>query len=210
MEMPGWAWILIVVAAVLVVAAVAWWLSARRRSEQLRERFGPEYDRTVEDASSRRRAEKELEERRDRRERLNIRPLTNSARERYGDQWRNAQAQFVDAPQAAVASADHLVIAVMRDRGYPMDDFDQRAADISVDHPQVVESYRTAHELSERSANGEASTEDLRQAMRHYRTLFDELLEASADEPLTRDRDDARVDADRDETETETREETRR
>ena len=208
--MPGWAWILIVVAAVVVVAAVAWWLSSRRRSQELRERFGPEYDRTVEDASSRRRAEKELDERRERREQLNIRPLPNSARERYAEQWRNAQAQFVDAPQAAVASADMLVIAVMRDRGYPMDDFEQRAADISVDHPEVVESYRSAHRLSEQSANGEASTEDLRQAMRHYRTLFDELLEASADEPMTRDRDDARVDAERDETVAEAREETRR
>jgi FtsZ-interacting cell division protein ZipA len=192
--MPTWAWILIIVAVVLVVAAVAWLLwSRRRRSAELRDRFGPEYDRTVEEAPSRRRAEKELDERRERRERLDIRPLPEAARERYAEQWRLAQTQFVDSPEAAVASADLLVVSVMRDRGYPVDEFEQRAADVSVDHPQVVESYRTAHELSERSKNGEASTEDLRQAMRHYRTLFDELLEAPADEPLTRERGEDRV-----------------
>jgi hypothetical protein len=209
--MPTWAWILIVVAAVIVVAAAALALSAKRRTTRLKERFGPEYDRTVEESSSRSSAEKELDARQERREQLNIRPLPSSARMRYVEQWRSVQTQFVDAPAAAVAGADDLVSSVMRDRGYPMDTFEQRAADISVDHPEVVESYRSAHRLSEQSANGEASTEDLRQAMRHYRTLFDELLETPADEPVTRDRDDARAEAESDETApAETREETRR
>ena len=209
--MPTWAWILIVVAAVIVVAAAALALSAKRRTTRLKERFGPEYDRTVEESPSRRRAEQELDERRERREQLNIRPLPSAARGRYVEQWRIVQTQFVDAPAVAVAGADDLVSNVMRDRGYPMDDFEQRAADISVDHPEVVESYRSAHELSERSANGGASTEDLRQAMRHYRTLFDELLETPADEPVTREREDARDEEGHDEpAPAETREETRR
>jgi len=175
---------------VLVVAVVAWTMVKQRRTKQLQGQFGPEYDRTVESAESKRAAEAELAERKERREQLQIRPLSSTARDRYTFQWQTVQAQFVDSPVAAVTSADQLIQAVMADRGYPVKDFDSRAADISVDHPQVVENYRQGHRLAEKSADGDGSTEDLRQAMRHYRALFDELVEADADEPTTRGRND--------------------
>jgi predicted nucleic acid-binding protein len=164
---------------VVVVAALAYWALTRRRrrTEQLRERFGPEYEHAVEERGDRRQAEAELAERRERRARLDIRPLDPGARERYGERWQAAQRRFVDKPIEAVGEADALVAAVMSERGYPVsDEFDQRAADISVDHPVVVEHYRAAHEISLRTTAGEASTEDLRQAMVHFRALFDELL----------------------------------
>jgi hypothetical protein len=208
--MPSWVWVLIAIAVVAVLSVVVWQALARRRTGRLQQQFGSEYNRTLTTADSKRDAEAELQAREERRQQLEIRPLSQGARDRYLQSWQSVQAQFVDDPRGAVASADSLIKSVMAERGYPVEDFEQRAADISVDHPEVVESYRSAHRLSEQSANGEASTEDLRQAMRHYRTLFDELLEASADEPMTRDRDDARVDAERDETVAETREETRR
>jgi hypothetical protein len=169
-------WILVAVLAVLVVvAAVLLWRA--RRSQQLREGFGPEYERTVAERGDRRAAESELLERRDRREKLDIRELEPAAREQYADRWRATQRRFVDEPVEAVAAADELVAAVMRDRGYPVeDDFDRRAADVSVDHPVVVEHYRAAHAISTESARGDAGTEDLRQAMVHYRALFAELL----------------------------------
>ena len=121
-------------------------------------------------------AESELEGRRKRREGLEIRPLTPSALDQYAAQWRDAQSRFVDSPQRAVTEADALVGRVMSDRGYPMEDFEVRAADISVDHPEVVENYRRGHEIAERNLRRSASTEELRQAMVHYRALFDELL----------------------------------
>jgi hypothetical protein len=187
---PTWAWILIAAAAVLVVAVAAWTMAKQRRTKQLQGQFGPEYDRTVESAESKRAAEAELAERNERRDQLQVRPLSSTARDRYTFQWQTVQAQFVDSPGAAVTSADQLIQAVMADRGYPVEDFDSRAADISVDHPQVVENYREGHRLAEKNAGGDGSTEDLRQAMRHYRALFDELVEAGADEPTTRGRDD--------------------
>jgi hypothetical protein len=189
---PTWAWILIAIAAVvfLAVVAVAALASRRRaRTARLQERFGPEYDRAVDSTEDRREAEAELEQRVKRRQELDIRPLTPAARERYATSWRDVQAQFVDAPGAAIAAADGLIIAVMRERGYPVDDFEQRAADVSVDHPRVVENYRAAHDVAGRCARGEASTEDLRQGMQHYRALFEDLLERDDDEALARDRD---------------------
>ena len=169
-------WVLVAVLVVLVVV-LAVLLLRSRRSQRLQEDFGPEYERAVEERGDRRRAEAELAERRERRARLDIRPLDPGARERYSERWQAAQRRFVDKPIEAVGEADALVAAVMSERGYPVsDEFDQRAADISVDHPVVVEHYRAAHEISLRTTAGEASTEDLRQAMVHFRALFEELL----------------------------------
>jgi hypothetical protein len=177
--MPAWVWIVIAIVLIAAIAVAVWTVMRRRRTESLRQQFGPEYDRTVE-GTDRREAESELEQRRRRREELDIRPLAPGARTRYADEWRSVQARFVDEPAAAVGQADMLVTQVMRERGYPMDDFDQRAADVSVDHPEVVGDYRAAHDISTRSASGDAPTEDLRQAMVHYRALFEQLLEEDA------------------------------
>jgi hypothetical protein len=186
--MDAWVWLLIAAALVVVIALVAWSLLRKRRSEALRERFGPEYERTVAEAGGRRAAESELAARQDRREEMDIRPLAAATRERYATAWTEVQARFVDAPVQAVGEADQLVIAVMRERGYPVDDFDQRSADISVDYPQLVHDYRAAHAISLASRHDQASTEDLRQAMVHYRSLFDELLGgAEAAERATED-----------------------
>jgi hypothetical protein len=167
--------LIILLVVLLVVALLVVLAGRRRRSGQLRERYGDEYERTVDDRGSRREAESELAERERRRERLDIRPLDPGARERYGEQWRRTQADFVDSPHVAVRQADVLVLQVMRDRGYPVDDFEQRAADISVDHPEVVSDYRAAHHITNVDG-GEASTEQLREAMVHYRSLFERLL----------------------------------
>jgi hypothetical protein len=175
--MPTWAWIVVAVAVVLVLVGAAWvaTIAARRRS--LQRRFGPEYERTVTDAPSRREAEAELREREQRREELEIRPLADAERRRYLRELDRVQAEFVDDPGAAVSEADTLIQQVMRDRGYPVEDFEQRAADLSVDHPDVVEHYRAAHAVALRHTRHEADTEQLRQALVHYRVLFDELLE---------------------------------
>jgi hypothetical protein len=167
--------VVIVVVAVAIVALVGWSLMQRRRSEQLQERFGPEYSRTVGEYGDKRRAEAALGDRVKRVERYNIRPLTPDEHSRFSREWKNVQARFVDEPPAAVSAADRLVASLMSTRGYPMGEFDQRAADISVDHPAVVEHYRAAHGIVTRE--GKLSTEDLREAMVHYRALFDELLE---------------------------------
>jgi hypothetical protein len=167
----------IVVIVVLVVAAAAWFYTQRRRSEQLRERFGPEYDRAVEEHGDRTAAERALQERQAQVEQLDIRPLSPQESERFGTAWREAQARFVDDPVAAIKEADRLVQEVMGARGYPMGDFDARASLVSVNHPHVVSNYRAAHDIAQRNARGEANTEDLRQAMVHYRALFEELLE---------------------------------
>jgi hypothetical protein len=188
--MPTWGWALIVIAAVIAIGPGAMWMLTRRRSMHLRDRFGPEYDRTLEHASSKRDAERELAEREERREHLDIRPLSPAARTSYAKSWQRTAADFVDSPATAVAQADALITEVMRERGYPMDDFDQRAADISVDHPEVVERYREGHRISQLAARGSTSTEDLRQAMQHYGELFNELLEPAADEPTERERSD--------------------
>jgi hypothetical protein len=181
--MSTWVWIAIAVAAVVVVAGIAWAATRTRRTRTLREGFGPEYDRTVADAPSKREAEAELDARRKRREELDIQPLSPGARERYVIAWQETQARFVDDPGEAIGDADALIQKVMRDRGYPVEDFDQRAADVSVDHPDVANNYRAAHGISTAHSRGKASTEDLRQAIVHYRALFDELLESR--EPQT-------------------------
>jgi hypothetical protein len=186
--MAAWVWVLIVIGIAAVLAVVVWRAFARRRTGKLQEQFGPEYDRTVDSAESRREAEAELQAREERRRQLDIRPLSQAARIRYMETWRITQAQFVDDPRGAVQSADGLIRSVMAERGYPVEDFEQRAADISVDHPQVVENYRQGHGLARASAGGDESTENLRQAMRHYRALFDELVEPADDEPVARER----------------------
>ncbi len=167
----------IVVAAIIVVALVAYALYRWRRSNELQDQFGPEYDRTVEDTGSKREAESMLVERRKRVQDLNIVPLSAADRQHFSEQWQIVQGQFVDDPSGAVTHADELVTSVMRSRGYPMSDFDQRADDISVDHPDLVSDYRQAHDISQRNDSGEATTEELRQAMVHYRALFEDLLE---------------------------------
>ena len=175
--MDAWVWVVIAIAAVIVVALIVATRERRRRSEALQERFGPEYDRTVDEAGGRRDAERELREREERREELDVQPLSAAARERYTTEWQGVQARFVDDPQGAVRSADRLVQQAMGERGYHVDeDFDQRAADLSVDHPAVVQSFREGHGLWLRYDRGEGSTEELRRAMMHYRSVFDELL----------------------------------
>jgi hypothetical protein len=160
-----------------VCLLVAWWAFAVRRRGRLQQAFGPEYDRTVADAPTRREAESELAQRQKRRDELDIKPLSPEARERFADDWRGAQENFVDDPSGAVGDADRLIQQVMRERGYPVHDFEQRANDVSVDHPEVVSNYRAAHGISIANERGKASTEDLRTAMVHYRSLFAELLE---------------------------------
>jgi len=176
--MDTWIWIVIVVAAVIVVGVVAAAVARRRKTAHLQDRFGSEYDRTVDEAGGRRDAERELADREKRREQLDVRPLSDAARNRYADEWQAVQARFVDDPPNAVREADALVQRVMGDRGYPVDeDFERRAADVSVDHPDVVANFREGHRLYTSYDSGDGDTEDLRQAMRHYRALFDELLE---------------------------------
>jgi hypothetical protein len=182
--MPAWAWILIAI-AVIAVAVGAWQVLQRRRTQHLQERFGPEYDRTLQTSGDQRAAETELQQREERRKELDIKPLDAAAHERYVAEWKAVQAQFVDDPSGAVDRGDTLIQRVMGDRGYPVEDFEQRAADVSVDHPQVVEHYRQGHRLA--TSGEQADTERLRQAMRHYRALFDELVEPTADEPLARE-----------------------
>ena len=176
---------LIIALVAIVVAGIAAWLFLRkRRTERLRTQFGgAEYDRAVKEDGSRRHAEAGLKERTERVESLSIRPLAAADRARFVESWRRVQARFVDGPGGAVTEADQLLGDVMSTRGYPVSDFEQRAADISVDHPLVLENYRTAHGIAVRQTQGQANTEDLRQAMIHYRTLFEELV---GDAELTR------------------------
>ena len=167
----------IVIAVIVIVLLLLIWAATRsRRRSRLRERFGPEYDRAVEETGSRGKAQAELEGRLKRREQLQVRELEPADRERFSSAWQHAQSHFVDEPSQAVREADGLVQEVMRARGYPVDDFDQRAADVSVDHPHVVDNYREAHSISRLNAENRASTEDLRRALVHYRELFNELL----------------------------------
>jgi hypothetical protein len=175
--METWVWIVIGVIVAIVVLGVVFSALRTRRSRSLQDQFGREYDRAVDKAGGRREAERELAERQKRHDELELRPLSQDARDRYLQQWQVTQGRFVDDPTGAVSEADDLVQRVMRDRGYPVDDFEQRAADISVEHPELVEKYRTANGIARASERGEASTEDLRHSVRHYRALFVELLE---------------------------------
>jgi hypothetical protein len=191
--MDTWVWIAIAIVVAVVVLAVVWGATRTRRTRSLQDRFGSEYDRTVEHAGDRREAERELREREKRHERLDLRPLAPEARDRYVQEWRHTQGGFVDDPKGAVKDADALVQQVMRDRGYPVDDFEQRAADISVEHPGLVEKYRTADGIARASERGEASTEDLRHSVRHYRALFVELLDVEEEVEAAGGRDTSNV-----------------
>ncbi|MFZ0417514.1 MAG: hypothetical protein WAM04_05385 [Candidatus Sulfotelmatobacter sp.] len=167
-------------AVVILIIAVLAWLYVRKRKSttaDLRKKFGPEYDRAVQVHGAGRKAESKLEDREKRVEKLNIRDLDPMEHERFSKQWDSVQSRFVDSPKGAVAEADDLVSSLMKTRGYPVSDFDQRAADISVDHPRVVENYRSAHEIALRVGKDQATTEELRTAMIHYRSLFDELVQ---------------------------------
>jgi hypothetical protein len=169
---------IIIAVAVLLVAGIAIVFSIRKhKTERLRTQFGgAEYDRAAKEVGSRQKAEAVLDKRADRVESFHIQPLGPGDRTRFVESWRRVQARFVDGPGGALTEADQLLRDVMSTRGYPVSDFEQRAADISVDHPLVLEHYRSAHEIAVRQTQGQASTEDLRQAMIHYRTLFEELV----------------------------------
>jgi hypothetical protein len=170
--------IVVVVVAALVIGGLALLVSQRRKSAHLAERFGPEYERAVSTTGSKRQAEAELGRREQRVEALQLRPLGRPEQERFASEWRAVQARFVDDPSGAVHQADTLVGQVLQARGYPVSDFEQRAADISVDHPVVVDNYRAAHAIAQRIGDrGATTTEELRQAMVHYRALFDDVLE---------------------------------
>jgi hypothetical protein len=169
-------WVAVVVAAVVAIVAVGYFAAQQQRRRRLQERFGPEYERTVRERESRREAEQDLREREQRHAQLNIIDLAPEARAMYAKKWTEVQERFVDAPGFAVTEADHLVTSVMADRGYPTEGFEQQVTDLSVAHGATLDHYRTAHEISSRAARSEASTEELRQAMVHYRALFEELL----------------------------------
>jgi hypothetical protein len=175
MDTLGW---VLVIAAVLVVAAVIWFLVRQARTRGLQRDFGPEYDRTMSRAGDRGLAEFDLRDRRERVNALDVRPLSRSDHDRFATEWMKVQAEFVDAPAAAVSDADSLIQQLMATRGYPVEDFDRRAADLSVEHPDVVENYRSAHSIAvkEDREDGDGDTEALRKAMVYYRSLFDELL----------------------------------
>jgi hypothetical protein len=178
--MATWLWIVIVIVVVLIVLAAAM-AARRRRTMALRERFGAEYDRTVGAREDQRAAEADLRGRERERARLDIKPLSGAARVRYTEEWRTIQQNFVDQPEEATTAGYDLVNRVMAERGYPMRDFDARADLVSVDHPDVVENYRVAHGIHERARQHQASTEDLREALLRYRSLFEELLRADDD-----------------------------
>jgi len=165
-----------VLVVIVVVGITALIFFQKRRTKALSARFGPEYSRTLQESGNRRVAEASLEERKKRVERFHIQPLMPIDRARFVESWKMVQARFVDDPKGSIGEADQLLSEVMSTRGYPVSDFEQRGADISVDHPLVLENYRAAHEIALRHAQGQASTEDLRQAMIHYRTLFEELI----------------------------------
>lgn len=180
-----------IVVAIIVVAAIAYLLSQRRRSEGLQNRFGPEYDRTVQEAGDQRRAEAVLGAREERVKQFQTRPLIDQDRARFTEQWRALEARFVDDPKGAIADADQLISNVMQARGYPASDFELRVSDLSTTYPRLVDDYRVIHDLSLRSQQGEASTEDLRKALVSCRSLFDALLGAQEPQTLETGRSEA-------------------
>jgi hypothetical protein len=171
--------IVIIVAVLIVLAAVVLGVIQSRRRRSLKDRFGPEYDRTIDVTDNKRQAERELRERAEQRDQLDIRELSPAAASRYQEQWAAVQQRFVDTPAEAVRDAQQLVTTVMGERGYPTDNSSDRESMLSVDHADIVDRYRTASEIEGRSQAGKATTEDLRQAMQHYRALFDALLGSS-------------------------------
>lgn len=173
--------------AVLAVLALAAWVTQRhRQSRRLQQRFGPEYARTVNDVGDREKAEAELLERERRVQQLHIKPLAPADAARFAHEWKGVQARFVDNPRGALAEADLLVRELMMVRGYPMGDFERRAADVSVDHPRVMDHYRAAHAIVLRNQRGASDTEDLRKAVVHYHALFSDLLEVAETRRATR------------------------
>jgi hypothetical protein len=177
--MPVWGWILIAAIVLIVLVAAVFGRSAlqRKRTQRLKEHFGPEYERAVHEAGEQTAGEAELTAREQKRKKLDIIPLSLQAGQIYAERWRMLQTAFVDNPSSAVGDAERLVTEVMRERGYPIDDFDQRSADISVDHPDVVENYRGAHGIYLAQQEREIDTEEQRQAFVHYRALFEKLLQ---------------------------------
>ena len=170
--------VILIVVAIILVALVAWYVLLQSRSKRLRSRFGPEYDHALHEYGNQSKAEAALLARQRRIERIHIRPLSEEERSRLASEWNAVQARFVDDPPGAIQDADRLVNNAMTLRGYPMAEFENRAEDLSVDHPHVVRNYRAAHDIAVRRDEEGATTEDLRQAMVYYRDLFDELLEA--------------------------------
>ena len=183
--METWMWVLIAVAAVVLIAVVAWAMTSRRRTSTLQDRFGDEYERTVERSDNRKQAEIDLRDRTRQRDELDIRPLTPAARNRYVEEWLAIQQRFVDQPSGAVNDAESLLTRVMSDRGYP-EDFNSHVDVVSVDHPRLVENYRSAHRVRERAGANQATTEDLREAFVHYRGLFEELLADESEDDVVR------------------------
>ncbi|MFC9993970.1 hypothetical protein [Nocardia sp. NPDC127526] len=185
--MSGAVLTIIIVAAVIALAALlAVALIPRLRSRRLRDRFGPEYDRTVQHAQNRRVAERELTEREKRHEQLQLRDLSEDEKRRYTMQWAQVQEQFIDDPVAALTNADHLVTAVMTDRGYPAEDYNRQLETLSVEHAQPLEQYRIAHDITGRAGQGQVTTEDMRTAIVHYRALFEDLMNGHRAESTTR------------------------
>ena len=179
MEMETGITIALLIAAVITIGVVVWFVVRGKRSKHLKQHFGPEYDRTVRHSGSREKAEAELREREKRVRKFDIVDLSPSDRRRYQDSWAIVQGRFVDDPKTAVEEANRLIQEVMQRRGYPVIDFDQSAADLSVDYPVVVENYRAAYQIAVRNDRGVADTEELRQALVYYRALFRELLGGS-------------------------------
>jgi hypothetical protein len=176
-------WIVIAIAVLIAIGLVTYLAVGRGRTQRLRSRFGPEYDRTVEATGDQRGAERELNARQERRRTFDIRELEPAVQSRYAEQWRAVQARFVDEPARALRDADGMVTEIMGKRGYPMENFEQMAADVSVDHAREVEDYRAAHAISEASTRDEASTEDMRLGIQHYRSLFESLLGQETSNP---------------------------
>ena len=176
--------IIAIVVVALIVLAVVLTMMRKRQGERLKQQFGPEYEREVREAGgSRAKAEAELLKREKRVGKLDIHPLRAEQRDAFIADWQDVQGRFVDDPERSIAMADALVAEVMKARGYPVDDFEQRAADISVEHPGLVDNYRSAHAIAERRAKGHADTEDMRAAFIGYRSLFDELLRDETPQP---------------------------
>jgi FtsZ-interacting cell division protein ZipA len=176
--------VILAVAVVLAIAVAIWFYMQRRQTNQLRSKFGPEYNRAIRSEGDTKHAEQVLAERQNRVEKLNIRVLSASERNDFAQAWEQEQARFVDEPTTAVKNADRLVQRVMKARGYPVSDFEQRVADVSVDHPVVVQNYRVAHDIAARGQNEDVSTEELREAMIHYRALFADLLHDGGVRPV--------------------------
>jgi hypothetical protein len=172
--------VVLVIVVLAVLGLVAWFVGGQARRKRLQQRFGPEYDRRLGETENRKEAERELVEREKRHAQFELKPLPAEARDRYTAEWTLVQERFVDQPGDAVIEADQLLHDVMRDRGYPTESFDQQAADLSVEHGTVIGDYRDGHEIRTRHDRGEASTEDLRKALVHYRSIFTELVGAGA------------------------------